>query len=297
MVTRTSSAKTTTPSRGRPPQKKNAPPISNWALRLFGAVLALVVLISVVSLARTIQKRSQDEAAVAQGISVLESLSSRSVNDIEESIKADRRKVKQAAFVKALEEEDFSIAEAYEDSVICGDSRSVGIELYGVLDGSHVLADIGASITKLENDVETLKTINPTFLFLCYGLNDILNYGNDNAKGFVADYKTIIQTLQKELPSTQICVDSILPVLDGANVDQSAIDAYNVEIKAMCEELGVQYIDSTGLLRDENNQPINTEYYEPDNEHFTRAFLEPWLKQMMTEAYNYEPATDTDEDA
>lgn len=287
MVTHNSSAKQQTPA-PKAPAKKQSGGGSNWLFRLIGGALALLVLLGAVSLAKSLHRRSVNEAAVAEGMAALQTLSARSVSEIEESIKQDRRAVKQASFLQSIEEETLSIAEAYEDSVICGDSRSVGIVLYGVLDDSHVLADIGASITKLQNDADKLETMNPTFLFLCYGLNDILNYGNGNADAFVKDYKAIIRDLQKRLPSTQICVDSILPVLDGATVQQSAIEAYNKKLKQMCSELGVQYIDSTILLRDENNEPINTEYYEPDNEHFTRAFLEPWLKQMMLEAYNYE---------
>lgn len=262
--------------------------LSTAAARLLALILTILVILFVVFLAQTVKRGLDSRAAVAEGRQVLQSLASRSVTDVEESIKAQVRIQKQQEFEEAVQQEDFSVSAAYETAVICGDSRAVGISLYGVLDEAHVFADIGASISKLKSDADTLETVNPTMLFLCYGLNDILNYGYNDAERWVADYKPIIQDLKKRLPSTQICVDSILPTLPGATVDQAPIDAYNAALKKMCDEIGVQYIDSTVLLRDKDNNPINTDYYEVDNEHFRKSFLEPWLTQMMQEAYRYE---------
>jgi lysophospholipase L1-like esterase len=90
----------------------------------------------------------------------------------------------------------------------------------------------------------------PSKLFIDIGTND-LAIGKSNAK-VMANYRAIIQKVQTESPNTKIYVQSILPV--GRNVfyghDNIKIPPLNAEIKQMCDELQLTYIDLQPIFAD-----------------------------------------------
>ena len=113
---------------------------------------------------------------------------------------------------KEAEAEDTrSIKEKFTTAVVMGDSITAGFTEYDILNASSVVAEIGAGLGGLEEQIGKLKELNPQVVFLSYGMNDILSTQGDT-DAFIDQYKSIIKQMQKELPNTKIFINSIFPV-------------------------------------------------------------------------------------
>ena len=168
----------------------------------------------------------------------------------------------------------------FSDYVVFGDSRSVGFTFYEFLDNQRVMAEAGLTIADIPKYQEQMKTLNPSYLFLCTGINDVSIGLWPTKEEYVEAYEETMQTLMKELPDTHIYINSIFPAKDPA-FNKSAlwlnIPDYNEAVKAWCEEKGYSYIDNTQVF-DEHN-----DLYDTDGIHFQKDFYEYWAINMLTE--------------
>ena len=79
----------------------------------------------------------------------------------------------------------------------------------------------------------------PSALYIQIGTND-LTHGPDQRETSYLQYREIIARVQKESPSTQIYLQSLLP----RAVDYRAqVEAFNIEIERLATAMGVTYID------------------------------------------------------
>ena len=79
----------------------------------------------------------------------------------------------------------------------------------------------------------------PSAVYIAIGTND-LTHGPDERHISYLQYKEIVETVQKESPSTRIYLQSLLP----RSVDfRGQVEAFNVEIQRLAKEVGVTYID------------------------------------------------------
>jgi len=124
----------------------------------------------------------------------------------------------------------------------------------------------------------------PSKLFIDIGTND-LAIGKSNAK-VMANYRAIIQKVQTESPNTKIYVQSILPV--GRRVfyghDNLKIPPLNAEIKQMCDELQLTYIDLQPIFAD--SEGYLDERFTNDKLHLLGAGYLAWkevIEQLVME--------------
>ncbi len=237
-------------------------------LLLAGAAILLCVLLFT-------GRRQTVLADTQEGIRHLQDLESKDISLIEQQIK----QVKQEERNRALENGTLPVWAQFSDSVIFGDSRTVGFSFYEFLEPSRVLAEGGLTIADLPGYLDQIRLLNPSCLFLCTGLNDVSIGLWPTPADYVAAYEELMQQLMREFPNTHILINSIFPAQDPAflqSEDWLEIPAYNTALKAWCEEKGYTYIDNTPVFE------AHKDLYDPDGIHFQKDFYEFWAVNMLS---------------
>lgn len=220
---------------------------------------------------------------VAQGVEVIKQLESQDVVEVQEkieSIKAQNgisEQVSSATTDETSEPADYK--KIFSSSVIAGDSRAEGISGYGVLNQSSVVAQKGRSLsTAVQNgDIDTVIRMYPKNVFLTYGINDAV--GTSSSDAFIKLYGEVIDKLKSKLPNTNIYVCSIMPVTSNASNRQPNlrnIAQWNQDLKSLCEEKGVTYIDASGVIAPSD--------YAQDGIHFGVNCIKKWLDLFIQQA-------------
>ncbi|MGL5068144.1 MAG: GDSL-type esterase/lipase family protein [Sarcina sp.] len=170
--------------------------------------------------------------------------------------------------------EQTNYKDVFSNSVIMGDSQTQGLTIYGFLDTTSVIGVKGGGISDATTkNMDILSNLSPSNVFTLYGMNDILNY-QSNIDGFINDYSILIKKIKVTLPDSKIFVNSILPVeakVTSSRPIYKQIDAYNVALKAMCNDLSITYVDSHKILLD------NPTLFEGDGMHLKPSFYNNWL--------------------
>lgn len=232
------------------------------------AVLMLILLIKVL----WDPNRSEVEA----GTAYLEELEHKDLTSIEEEVKEVRKK----AQAEAIEAGELSIWAQFSDYVMFGDSRTVGFSFHEFLDKQRVLADSGWTIANIPDHEDQMVALNPSYLFLCTGLNDVSIGYWKTPEEYVAAYEETMQELMAKLPDTEIYINSIFPAQDPAfEKDEKwrEIPDYNEALKAWCEEKGYHYIDNTSVYEE------HSDLYDIDGIHFKKDFYQYWAANMLAE--------------
>ena len=168
---------------------------------------------------------------------------------------------------------------AFKETVISGDSIVKAIDEYDLLDSTRVIAEIGASTHYLASVTDEIVAAKPKYLILHYGENEV---GGKDYSSFIKRYTECVKKLKKELPHTEIYIDSIFPVSDKALEREpylKYIGDYNAAMKNMAIELGVHYIDFDAMW-----QGFEKNYYDADGIHPLRSFYtEQYLLYILKE--------------
>ena len=257
-------------------------------LLLIGAILvALLVLV----LFLTMGGKNDDIELTDQVWQGREYLASLEKKD-PEVVKQIRKELFQAEIQQQIENEREPLLEQlmsgetdpfslYKDYAILGDSRAVGFWYWGFLERSRCLSDGGHTIRKIPEWYDKLEEMNPSYIFLCYGLNDCSIGYWDSGEEYAAEYVEYVKTLQEKLPECTIVVSSILPAQDPA-FDRSKrwrdIPEWNVVLKAACAENGILYADCDRLYEE------YPKLWDPDGIHFREAFYPYWSSLLIATA-------------
>ncbi len=186
-----------------------------------------------------------------------------------------------AAAESAAEEERRArpVEEKFATAIVLGDSVTRGLYEYGALSMTYVRAGDGACVSNVgESGLADLmdQTIEaaPSTLFIAVGINDITGTQGDE-KAFIKSYKAMLDTLRGSLPYTTIYINSILPASAGKIGEDSLyekVPKYNEELRGLCYEEGLVYIDNTDLVKEE--------YYEQDGIHMLPNYYPEWVYRM-----------------
>ena len=191
-----------------------------------------------------------------------------------EDITVIEQKIAQLESQDGGEEDTRSAKEKFASSVVMGDSITEGLVEYDVLSASSVVSKIGVHLDELDDQVAQVKELNPQVIFLTFGMNDIIENGEDTER-FRSDYEALVKQIQEEVPDAHIFVNSIFPVLDTAVENEPALERiseYNTVLSEMCTKLQIGFIDNTELVSDQ--------YYEEDGIHFKAEFYPLWADRM-----------------
>lgn len=251
---------------------------------ILGVILIAVVLIMI----RLISSITGGNDIVDENVAKLNEMENTDISDIESEI-GDMETKERASELSTQEITSFEdikelsltdLKKHYKGTVILGDSITNSIAEYEVLGRDIVVSDIGLSVAKADEQIDTTIGLNPSTIIMCFGANDLETYEEASDK-FINSYVKQIQKLQKALPNAKIFINGILPI------EQSRIDStpalgyyldYNTALQEMCPEYNCTYIDSSILLDG------HTELYEPDGEHLVYDFYPKWLTYMAEKA-------------
>lgn len=173
--------------------------------------------------------------------------------------------------------------EKFEKSVVLGDWTAQGLKDYEVLEGAQVSAASEAQVKNPDDSgltecIDKAVEKKPEKLFISVGSNDITGEAGD-AAAFAEDYKKLIEKIKNALPDTVLYVNSILPVQSAAETGEALyakVPEFNEQLKALCKEEGMIFLDSTSLVKEE--------YYAEDGIHVSSDFYKAWGDYMAEEA-------------
>ncbi len=245
------------------------------------ALLVSILLIAIITLTVKRKNNTAVSSEVAGGISYLEQLEQKDPNQITQIRKDILQKKLDAqrdALVTQLTNGALDPFSLFKDSVIMGDSRVVGFWYYKYLDKGQVLAEAGHTIRNISSQIDTLVSINPSTIYLCYGINDTKLGNWKTAQEYTAEYMKIIQEIQAKLPNATIVVGSIMPARDPAfkrSQNWRNIPEWSATLEKACKENHIIFANCDKLAQDYAN------LWESDGIHFRSALYPHWMKQLI----------------
>lgn len=240
-------------------------------------MLGILIGVSLLGTGCKIIKNHQIEKAksetVAKGVADLQALEKRDVGQIENKIKDMNSKND----IKESTSDKSNLKEIFKDTVFMGDSLTEPLSFYDILDEDSVIGIKGRDVIKAkEEDLGTLKSLNPKKIVMMYGMNDLLLFSNSH--DFVKNYESLINQIKKELPNAEIYVNSVFPVSDETIAKKKEfikVNDFNNALREMCNTMGIKFIDTTSMVKEN--------MYEPDGIHLKAEFYTPWLQVIRKE--------------
>ncbi|MEI6579974.1 MAG: GDSL-type esterase/lipase family protein [Eubacteriales bacterium] len=175
----------------------------------------------------------------------------------------------------------------FKDCVFIGDSITTGIDLYGVTKSATVLADKGlnTSSAKLEIYKDDVRKIQPKYIYIMLGSNDIGHSGYLSADRFIGNYDKFVKELIKVSPGSKIYLQSVLPVTKNyershKSYKNEIIDSYNMRISQLAAENDVMYLNVNKVLKDENND-LRHNISPSEGMHITKQGYYIWLNYVL----------------
>ena len=242
---------------------------SNHKFPFIPVAVILVFALAVVLFFGGISARENEDAGIRAGIEYLESLELKDpsvVDQVRKNLYQQKIDAQRDALLAQLNDGTMDPFTMFQDYVLMGDSRAVGFWYRDFLERGRVLADGGHTIRNISGQMEKLVSLNPSLIFLCYGLNDISIGYWDTKEAYVAEYMEIVKEIQTQLPDATIVVSSILPARDPAFQRSSKwrnIPEWSAALERACEAAGCKlYLPPLKLCGD-NGAMIGAQgYYE-----------------------------------
>ena len=243
-----------------------------------------------------------DGVDTAQGVAYLEALEQQDPGAVDQILRQrrleqlEREREELLRQIKAGEQDPFPL---FQDAAILGDSRAVGFFYYGFVDESRDLTGSGETILDIPRKLDTLQAMNPRYVYLTYGLNDIKIGHWGSLQAHISEYLDRVQEIRERLPEAVIVISSVLPYHDpnartdatGETTPSSAsslteedrkrlaqIPEWNRLMADAAREHGVIFVD---------NSAICTEYedlWEKDGIHVFKSFYPHWGKNLIVAA-------------
>lgn len=258
---------------------------------MLGIIVIIVILGVIISGVAGSRNKTTEASGpdLSAGVSYLQSLESKDPSQVEATLKAYRQQEMQIMrdeHLAKLETGEISVWSLFDDYMLMGDSRVMGFDFYGFLDQDRVLAEKGDTILTLSEHTPEIVAANPSYLFISYGVNDVLGGMWASPEDYAADLAEIIGSIQSQLPDVKVFVNSIL-LAYGSSSSYSLIPDYNTALSEMCQELNNCYfVDNTSLCESYYS------LYEGDGIHVSSSFYPHWATNMIMEVYDSELETE-----
>lgn len=169
--------------------------------------------------------------------------------------------------------------EYFKEDLFIGDSITEELKYYKFLYDNNVFSKIGLNTDTLRKLIPDEDFgIEPKHIYLMMGLNDSVFVKTEEK--FKERYLAMLDALQAKFPDAKIYLQAIFPVskaLDekkDARVNNTKINSFNEVIKTIASERGLDYLDFSYLLKE------NEDYFEPDGMHLKSKFHKVWLNEV-----------------
>ena len=153
----------------------------------------------------------------------------------------------------------FEILPKLNDSIIfLGDSLTDEGEWIELLGNTNIVnrGISGDTTRRILNRLDAIIQTKPKQIFLMVGINDFVNE-NKSVGEVLSKYKVILEEFQKQIPETEVFLQSVLPVNNNINyflVNNENVIRFNQKLQEIAKEFNHQYIDIFSLLADSENQ-------------------------------------------
>lgn len=249
--------------------------------RLISAISICVVIIiggsiSIVKYIKSVNKRNEIMYSKKAAMDKQTEERTTETDDGKDKVKTvDEEEIKKDSEV--TENKNESKENFLSTSVFLGDSITEGFSFYSLVDSNRILAKKGDTTIKAMEYISSVKDINPKNIFILYGMNDLVNFQNN--EDFIMSYSNLIENIKKEVSEAHIYVQSVLPIASSAedtslNLTNARIDEVNTMILSMCVEKNINYIDISKGLK------ANESLFEPDGKHVKADFYNVWLDDI-----------------
>ncbi len=262
----------------------------NWKGRIVLAVVLLLAAAVIFTVARALRSDKKN-SAVSAGVAWLKNLEAADVDEVQQKLleqKQQRMREEREKRRRELTDGTIDVWTLFRDCAIMGDSRAVGFSYFEYMPEERVIAGAGWTIRDIEEHLAELKNVNPTIVFLCFGLNDTSIGIWQTPEEYAAEYDQIIQHLNRELPNTQVYVNSILPARDPA-FDTSEkwreIPDYSAAVERLCAQKGYHFVNNDAVAEE------HSDLWEIDGIHLYSDFYPYWAVNMMMAVYDTDVGT------
>lgn len=241
------------------------------------SLLLSVVIVSLILINSSTSNLKKEETEVSQNREVLANIEKKDVVEIQNSIDNYWTELENKNNKTNNKGNELNFKNIFKNDVFLGDSQSEGLNVYGYLNDSSVVAKKGKTLGEALKDVDTIKNLSPKRIYLLFGLNDLIRYNNLNDLKIA--YGDLVDELKESIPSAKIYVNSMLPARNDAIAKQPLVSLDrnskgNKLIEEMCEEKNVEFVDITYILKDNQN------LYESDGMHCKPEFYKVWLTKL-----------------
>ena len=161
------------------------------------------------------------------------------------------------------DEEQVAVRTLFANTIFFGDSMTQAIGEYGFLDMTNIVYQRSATIDVLITKIPEVAATLPKQVVIFTGLNDR------------RDYVTMLQQLKASIPGVKIIVSSLLSPSDAlgqVRADLVRAPQFDQELRSICQENDVTYVDSTWIVRQKN--------YLDDGIHMNRTFYRVWFRYL-----------------
>lgn len=243
--------------------------------------IVLVLALGVILFFNGISALEEEDADVRDGIAYLEGLEKKdpgAVDQVRKDLYQKKLDAQRDSLLAQLNDGTIDPFTMFKDYALMGDSRAVGFWYRNFLEKNRVLADGGHTIRNISDQMDKLVSLNPSLVFLCYGLNDISIGYWDTKEAYVNEYMQIVQEIQEKLPDATIVVSSILPARDPAFQRSSKwrnIPEWSAALEQACERNGILFANCDQLAVDHPN------LWDPDGIHFRKEFYPYWASCLV----------------
>ncbi|MBC8571120.1 GDSL-type esterase/lipase family protein [Zongyangia hominis] len=183
----------------------------------------------------------------------------------------------------------------FDDALFVGDSITTGIEAYGVMPNTTVVASTGINPNTIMSSpvietvngtvtiLDAMSAYHPKKIYIMLGSNGVQFIGKETMMEL---YGTFVDAVKNQHPDSVIYLQSILPVTQAkvdANPDltNEKIDEYNEAIMALAKEKEVYYLNVGESLKDASGA-LPDEASPNDGMHFGKPRYEIWMAYLKS---------------
>ena len=151
------------------------------------------------------------------------------------------------------DEEQVAVRTLFANTIFFGDSMTQAIGEYGFLDMTNIVYQRSATIDVLITKIPEVAATLPKQVVIFTGLNDCNHY--TDIADYRRDYVTMLQQLKTSIPGVKIIVSSLLSPSDAlgqVRADLVRAPQFDQELRSICQENDVTYVDSTWIVRQKN---------------------------------------------
>ncbi|MDO4863020.1 MAG: hypothetical protein Q4A05_02520 [Ruminococcus sp.] len=150
--------------------------------------------------------------------------------------------------------------------------------------GSSELTTANCTTTKVDSNFgnatvyDIIKNKKPNTVYIMLG-NDL---GTSTTDGMIASYTTLVNNLHGSLPTLDIYVMQIPPVIYDSDVKSNEkVNDFNNRLLAMCNTIGVHCIDTNTALKNESGA-LKEEYWSYDTLALSKEAYEAVCGYILT---------------